>query len=140
MSSNPSVITPAAAPFVPTTTPNIERANRLISLRAHPGFLDILRITQEQVQEAVDACSNYPGWDTQQILVLQVRQKCATEFHQMLLARVNDAIQMGIDESRANVASLPEKSVAEAVDQGDYVRQKALEKFDEFDSRPAGSF
>src|ERR1035437_7829503 len=140
MSSPTPTVTAGTEPFIPRTTPNIERANRLISLRAHPGFIDILRITQEQVQEAVDACSNYPGWDTQQILVLQVRQKCATEFHQMLLAKVNEAIQTGLDEAKASIASLPVMSAAEAVDQGDYVRQQTLRKFDEFDSRPSGSF
>lgn len=138
MSSNPAPVTEATAPFVATTTPNIERANRLISLRAHPGFIDALRLSQELVQEATDICTDYPGWDAQQIVVLKVRMQCAKEHHQMFLAKINEAIHIGLVEGQT--LSLPEKTAAEAVDQGDFVRQQVLQKFDEYDSRPAGSF
>jgi hypothetical protein len=140
--SSPIPVTAATAPFVPTTTPNIERANRLISLRSNPGFLDLLRLSQELVDEAVETCSDYPGWDPQQMVVLKVRQQCAKEHHRMILVKINDAIQSGVDEMKSHLAAntLPEKTAEEAVDQGDYVRQETLKKFDEFDSRPAGSF
>lgn len=140
MSSTPIPVSAGATPFVPTTTPTIERANRLISVRTHPGFLDVLRISQEIVQSAVDVCRNYPGWDERQLIVLHARMKCAEEHHQLLIAKINEAIRDGIAESSSQSTSLPEKSASDAVDQGDYVRQQVLQKFDEQDNRPAGSY
>jgi hypothetical protein len=140
MSSNPIPVTAATVPFIATTTPTIERANRLMSLRAHPGFLDLIRLSQEMVQGAVDICTNYPGWDAQQIVVLKVRQQAATEHHQMLFAKMEEAIQQGIQDARSNQNPTPDKTAADAVDQGDYVRQAVLQRFDENDNRVAGSF
>jgi hypothetical protein len=140
MSSSPNPIANGPSPFVQTTTPAIERANRLISLRAHPGFLDLLRLSQELVDTARDICSDYGGWDAQQIVVLKVRMQCAKEHHQLLIAKLQDAIQEGIDDGTARASSLPEKSPEEMLDQGDYVRQKTLEKFNDMESRPAGSY
>ena len=51
---------------------------------------------------------------------------------------MNDAIREGVEEAR--ISTLPVATPEDAVDHGDYVRQKTLEKFEEFDSRPAGSF
>lgn len=140
MSSTPNPVSAATAPFEATTTPAMERANRLISVRSNPGFLDILRISQDIVQSATDTCTDYPGWDTMQVMVLKVRMQCAKEHHNLLIARIQDAIREGIEEGRAQVANLPAKTPAEMVDQGDYVRQAVLEKFDEYDNRPAGSY
>jgi|ERR1700676_499676 len=140
MSSNPNPVSEATAPFIPTTTPAIERANRLISLRTHPGFLDLLRLSQELVQSAADICADFPGWDAQQIVVLKVRMQAAKEHHALLIAKIQDAIQQGLDEGREQSSTLPAKSAEDSMDQGDFVRQKMLERFEEFDSRPAGSF
>lgn len=140
MSSNPSPVTEASSPFIQETTPGIERANRLHALKHHPGFPDLVRITQDLVQEAINACTRYPGWDSQQIVVLKVRQQCAVEFHDAVLVRIDNAIQAGIAESRALMANLPEKTASEIVDQSDYVRQKVLESFQEQDNRVAGSY
>ena len=142
MSAVPSVPRPAnepISPFVPTTTPTIERANRLISLRANPGFYDLLQLSQELVQSAADICEDYPGWDAQHIVVLKVRMQAAKEHHALLIHKVQEAIEAGLNEARAEIANLPAKTVAETLDQGDFVRQKVLEKFEEYDSRPAGS-
>jgi hypothetical protein len=129
-------------PFVATTTPAIERANRLIAVRSHPGFLDILRISQDLISEADEACRSYPGWDLQQILVLKVRMQCAQEHHKMLLAKIQDAVDDGVAEAKRQMdaAILKTKTPAEIVEQGDYVRQAVLTKFDEMDSRASGSF
>lgn len=140
MSSNPSPVTEKTAPFVPTTTAAMDRANRLISVRTHPGFLEILRISQDLVQSAVDMCVDYPGWDAQQIVILKVRMQAAKEHHELLLARINEAIQIGIEEGRTKTATLPEVSPDDIVDHGDYVRQAVLEKFNENDMRAAGSY
>lgn len=130
------------SPFVPATTPAIERANRLLGLRAHPGWADLIQLSRELVQEQVDNCSRYPGWDAQQIVVLKVRQQCATEYHEILLTqRVNAAIQAGIEEQHA-AQNIPQKSAAEALDHGDLVRQEILTRFAALDEdmRPAGSY
>jgi hypothetical protein len=130
----------ATQPFPQTTTPNIERANRLISLKAHPGFFDLLALSQELVQSSADQCADYGGWDAQQIVVLKVRMQAAKEHHQLLISKILEAIRTGVDEQMAMSATLPEKTVGDVVEQGDYVRQQVLTKFDEFDTRPAGSF
>ena len=127
-------------PFVPTTTPNIERANRLLGLRSHPGFMDLLRLSQEIVQSATDICADFGGWDAQQIVVLKVRMQAAKEHHELLIAKMQDAIRAGVEEDSMRRASMPEKSPEDVLAQGDYVRQEVLTKFDEMDSRAAGSF
>lgn len=125
---------------VVTATDHIQRANRLISLRAHPGFLDLLQISRDLVAVAVENCSGYPGWDPQQMMVLKIRQQSATEHHEMLIAKVLEAIRIGIDAAAAQPAVTT--TAAEAVDQGDYVRQAVLTKFKEKDdeNRIPGSY
>jgi hypothetical protein len=140
MSSNSAPINYGASPFVATTTAAIERANRLMGVRAHPGFLDIIRIEQELIQEAVDACIDYAGWDQQMIMLLKVQMQIAKQHHKTLLYRINQAIEQGVAEAKEQVDNLPQKTAAEAVDQGDLVRQQVLERFEEFDSRPGGSY
>lgn len=130
----------APSPFVPVTTPAIERANRLMSLRANPGFLDLIRLDQELMQEAVDACSEYPGWDPQVMVMLKVRMQIAKEHHKALLYKINQAIEQGVAEAKEHVDNLPQKTAAEVIEQGDFVRQRTLEHFNELDSRAAGSF
>ena len=140
MSSNPNSVSEQYQPFVPTTTFLIERANRLISLRAHPGFIDLLRISQELVDEATAVSIDYGGWDPQQIVVLKSRAQAAKEYHSRLIGKVMEAIRDGMEDASANASILPEKTPGEALEQGDYVRQKMLEKFDDMDARPAGSY
>ena len=128
------------SPFVATTTPVIERANRLISVRTNPGFYDILQISKEIVESATAVLLDYGGWDAMQISLLKTRAQAAKEHHELLISRIQDAIMAGVAEAKAQTAILPEKTVAEALEQGDYVRTKVLEKFDDYDSRPSGSF
>ena len=132
----------SASPFETTTTPLIERANRLIALRAHPGFLDLIRLSQEMVDEAIASTSDYPGWDAQQITVLKVRQQAAKEHHKRLFGKINEAIAAGIEDGVANLSNLPEKTAVEMMEQGDFVRQKVLQRFDQMDEdlRAAGSY
>lgn len=138
MSTAPSV---PLSPFEPVTTPTIERANRLMSVRTNPGFLDILRISQEIVQSAADTARDYPGWDLQQMLVLKVRSQVAKEHHDLLLAKINEAIREGIDERKRTASTVPAKTPTEVLEQGDLVRQEVLTKFDEMDDmRAAGSY
>ena len=129
-----------ANPFVPNTTSAIERANRLVALRSHPGFIDLLRLSLELVQQAADICADYPGWDAQQIVVLKVRMQAAKEHHQALLAKIQNAIEIGVAEASAQAQSFPEKTAEEILDQGDHVRRKVLEHFEEADGRLPGSY
>ena len=131
-------------PFVPTTTANIERANRLFGIQGHPGFLEIVRLSQELVTEAADVCAYFGGWDPQQIVMLKVRMQAAKEHHERLFGKIREAIERGITEDKAlresQTATLrPEKSASEVVETGDHVRREVLTKFAEMDDRIAGS-
>ena len=133
-----------AVPFVAITTPTIERANRLMHVQTLPGFLDIIRISQELVKDADTACADYGGWDPQQIVVLKVRMQAAREHHALLLKKIKDAIEAGILEQKAAMESAkptPEE-LRSAIEQGDLVRQAVLTKFDQKDAeqRTAGSY
>lgn len=138
MSTAPSVPLEVPAGYAGETTPTIERANRLISVRSNPGFRDIVQISLDLVKSAADMCADYPGWDPQQIVMLKVRMQCAKEHHEILLANINEAIRAGLEEART--ATLPQKTVVEAAEQGDYVRQAVLQKFEEIEGRAAGSY
>lgn len=140
MSSTPSPVTAATRPFEPTTTPAIERSNRLMSVRQNPGYVELVRIANEMAQEAVEANTTYPGYDTQVMWVLKIRQQVAAEYVQMFFSRVQSEIQAGVDDMNAQINNLPAKTAAEAIDQGDYVRQAVLQKFNEYDSRAPGSY
>jgi hypothetical protein len=128
------------SPFVPTTTPTIDRANRLISVRSNPGFLDIIRISQDLVKEAEEQSTDFRGWDPQQIVMLKCRSQAAKEHHVLLLSKINEAVEQGVAEARDLMAKFAVKTAAEAAEQGDYVRQKMLETFDQMDNRIAGSY
>ena len=133
-----------AVPFVAITTPTIELANRLMHVQTLPGFLDIIRISQELVKDADTACADYGGWDPQQIVVLKVRMQAAREHHALLLKKIKDAIEAGILEQKAAMESAkptPEE-IRSAIEQGDLVRQAVLTKFDQKDAeqRTAGSY
>lgn len=127
-------------PFVPNTTPAIDRANRLISLKAHPGFLDLLQISKSIVDSATGVLVDYGGWDSMQISVLKVRAQAAKEHHELLIARMMEAIRDGVDEDRTFTEIRPEKTPSEVLEQGDLVRQKVMEKFESMENRMAGSY
>jgi len=131
----------STSPFVSDTTPAIETANRLLAVRVHPGFLDVLRISQRLVEESAAVLVDYGGWDPQQIMVLKARAQAAKEHHHLLLVRINEAIEMGTNDQRELAPTLPSKSAEEIIEQGDFVRQEVLTKFAEMDdNRIPGSY
>lgn len=134
----------SAVPFVAVTTPTIERANRLMHLQTMPGFLDIIRMSQDLVTEAADACADFGGWDPQQIVVLKVRMQAAREHHALLIKKIRDAIEAGILEQKAamEAAKATPEMIRASIEQGDLVRQAVLTKFDQKDAenRTAGSY
>jgi hypothetical protein len=128
-------------PFEPTSSSAIERANRLMALRVHPGFSDLVRISQAMADEAGRTSITYPGWDPNQLMILKARAQAALEHHELLFAKITEAVREGVQEQAAS-ANLPDKSVTEVLETGDYVRQEVLTKFSEFDSesRLPGSY
>lgn len=129
-----------ANPIADTTTPAIQRANRLMSLRSNPGYQDLLQISAQLVKEASDTSIDYPGWDAQQIAVLKSRAQGSKAHHEEMQRRIQSAIQDGIAEGRAMRDTLPQVSAEEALETGDFVRQEVLKKFEEEENRPAGSY
>ncbi len=128
-------------PLISSESPVIARANRLMSLRANPGFQDAFRLSKDMADEAGRISITYGGWDPQQIMVLKARAQAALEHHELFFAKITEAIREGIAEQAASV-TLPEKSVEEVLETGDLVRQQVLTRFDEFDSesRLPGSY
>ena len=119
----------------------IDRANRLLSLRSNPGFADAFQISKEIVESLTESAITYPGWDIQQLMVLKSRAQAAKEHHDLLFGKIIEAIRDGI-EAQAAASNLSDKTPAEIVEQGDYVRQQVLTRFEEFDSecRAPGSY
>jgi hypothetical protein len=120
-------------PFEPQTTPNIDRANRLISLRENPGFRDLIRLSQDLVDAAQAISTDFGGWDPMQIVMLKCRAQAAKEHHALFFAKIQELIQMGTDEMREQIASMPVKTATEVMEQGDFVRQRVLETFQDND-------
>ena len=116
--------------FEQSSTPEIERANRLMGLRAHPGFRDLFQLSQEITKSLTAHAIDYPGWDLQQLMVLKVRAQSATEHHDLLFAKMTEAIREGIASQAAN-SNLADKSISEVLETGDHVRQEVLARFEE---------
>jgi hypothetical protein len=127
-------------PFVETTTPKIERANRLIGLRSHPGFRDLVQITLDLAEEADKQLVSFRGWDAQAITAHALAAQISRRFQQELVRRMAEQIGEGIMEAKELASKLPEKNAQQMLDDHDYVRRMALDKFSEFDDRVAGSY
>lgn len=142
MSDSPAMNTEVTVdhPFAESTTATIERANRLMAIRSHPGFVDIVQIALDIAKEPNDTLLNYPGWDALQIAILKTRAQTAKEFKEELFKRIVVAINEGVVEARNLQSQLPTKSAVELIEEHDFVRRKALEVFSEMDNRVAGSY
>ena len=110
-----------------------ERANRLMALRAHPGFQEAWQISKQLSDEAGRISITYPGWDPTQIIILKSRAQAALEFHEQLFGRIAGAIRDGIEEQAA-ASNLHDKTPAEVLEQGVYVRQQVLSRFEDLDT------
>ena len=122
------------------STPAMERANRLVSLRSHPGFKDLIQIALDMAGEAEEKLTSFNGWDPAAISAIAVASQISRRFQQELMRRIQAAINDGILEAKTLANQLPEKTAADLLDQSDFVRRKALEMFDEMDNRVAGSY
>lgn len=126
---------------VSDATSIIDRANRLLGLRANPGYPDAWQISKALSDEATRISVTYPGWDPQQIMVLKARAQAALEHHELFFAKIQEAIRDGI-QAQAAASNLSEKTPTEAIETGDYVRQEVLKRFDEMgtESRLPGTY
>ena len=113
--------------------PVIDIANRLLSLRSNPGFAEAWRISKDMTDEAARISITYPGWDPQQIMVLKARAQAALEHHEGFFARIQEAINVGI-QAQAAQSNMSDKTPTEVLETGDYVRQEVLTHFAEMDS------
>ena len=110
-------------------TPAIERANRLMSLKAMPGYLELIRISQRLVEEATAQLVDFNGWDEKQIAVLKARAQAAKEHHSLLFSLIDQYIQDGYNEAQSQQqrAGLPSDESARAViEEADRLRASVL--------------
>lgn len=117
---------------------NVERANRLIGLKNHPGWNELIRIGQELVQQATEIARDYPGWDPMQLMCLQSRAKAASEYHSLMIATVAKYIQEGVAEAmefNANAQANKPHTIEEADD-----LRRAVLSHKEDDARVPGSY
>jgi hypothetical protein len=132
-------------PFEARTTLTIDKANRLIALRAHPGFNDLVALSEQTVKLAEDALVGYEGWDRDELNARSIAFRAAKKSHEMLFGRMAHAIQEGIEEAAAvrdaNATSGDPYS-RDAADMADELRAKVLQHIDEtrYDTRIPGTY
>jgi hypothetical protein len=127
-------------PFQPDTTLSIDIANRLHSLRAHPGFYDLVRISEETVKEAEEAFVNFTGWDKEELAARSLAFRSANKHHQRLWEKVEAAITNGIEEAR-QARDEADPYNKETADMADNLRTAVLRKHSEaYDTRVPGTY
>jgi hypothetical protein len=129
-------------PFVNTMTPAMDRAQRLLSLRQHPGFRDLIRLSQDMADKVDIDLRRYPGWDLQQIAVLHARAKAALEHHEAWMNAIQEAINQGEAEAveLRDANQLAAKTPEQIVEESDMLRIRMLNRFAEMDNRIPGSY
>ena len=129
-------------PFVNTMTPAMDRAQRLLSLRQHPGFRDLIRLSQDMADKVDMDLRRYPGWDLQQLAVLHARVKAAQEHHEAWMGAVQEAINQGEAEAveLRDANQLAAKTPEQIVEESDMLRIRMLNRFAEMDNRIPGSY
>ena len=129
-------------PFVNTMTPAMDRAQRLLSLRQHPGFRDLIRLSQDMADKVDMDLRRYPGWDLQQLAVLHARVKAAQEHHEAWMNAIQEAINQGEAEAveLRDANQLAAKTPEQIVEESDMLRIRMLNRFAEMDNRIPGSY
>lgn len=133
-----------ANPIESRTTPYIDRASRLLSLRGHPGFGDLVALSQETVNIARAALVNFEGWDKDELVARSIAYRAAEKSHEMLFVRLAQAIQTGIEEASAvRDAAIPANQYSkEAADMSDELRAQVIQQIDQsnYETRTPGSY
>lgn len=81
--------------------PEVALSRRLMSVRNTPGFLDVLRISQQIVDSATAIVVDYGGCKGEEIMLLKIRAQAAKEHHALLISKINAAIEAGIAAQNA---------------------------------------
>ncbi len=74
-------------------------ANRMLALKASPGFHDLRLLAEMLEREAAVAARDFPGFDPQEIVTLKVQSQTAHKVLAELFGRIDAAI--------ANARGLP---------------------------------
>jgi hypothetical protein len=130
-------------PFEQRTTLTIDKANRLIALKAHPGFNDLVALSEQTVKLAEEALVGYEGWDRDELNARSIAFRAAKRSHEMLFGRMAHAIQQGIEEAAAvRDSGAPGDFSAEAADMADQLRVRVLQHMDEtkYETRIPGTY
>lgn len=137
--SAPTEVKNPISPFVPTTTPDMERANRLMSLKSHPGFLDLVRISHDLAESVIQQMLAFQGWDLMQIATVRAAAQGANEHHRGLFAAIDALIEKGTAEAMEQIANAQmQKTPQEIIEQSDHVRRTVLQKFAQMDDNQQG--
>ena len=126
-------------PFEARTTLGIDIANRLYSLKIHPGYHDLVRMSESVVQIAEDAFINFRGWDKDELQARSLAFQAAKRFHTLLFSKVEEAISSGIEELRA-AKQEAEPFSREVADMADDLRVAALQFADDNETRIPGTY
>jgi len=113
-------------PFEPRTTLAVDRANRLHSLIAHPGWNDMVALSEQTVKIAEDALVNFEGWDRDELVARSIAFRAAKKSHQRLFNGIQQAVQAGVEEAAVLMDSEDPFSRATA-DMADDLRVRILQ-------------
>ena len=136
-------ITNPIIPFEPRTTLTVDRANRLMGLKAHPGFNDLVRLSEETVRAAEAAVTEYSGWDKDELVARSIAFRAAKRSHEMLFTRMAQAIQDGVAETLQQRSEQPLTFDAREADaMAEDLRAEVLRQIDEqnYDTRVSGTY
>lgn len=132
-------------PYEARTTMTIDRANRLHALKGHPGFQDLIALSQRTVDVSKDALVNYAGWDKDELVARSIAFRAAVKSHEMLFVRMAQAIQEGIEEAmqiQGSQATPSDLTNRESADMADELRALVLQQIDNnsYDTRVPGTY
>jgi hypothetical protein len=105
----------------------INRSNRLLSLKQSAGWNDFVRICEVLVSRAAETAIRFEGWDMQQSFCLHQRAKTALEFKEEIFIEIANQIKAGLNPEPDPIPQPEQKS---AIDP-DALREKILREMKE---------
>jgi len=109
---------------------------RLRQLKGMSGYYDLMQLSQGLVNQATAQLVDFPGWDTQQIATLKARAQAAKEFHQLLFASVEAAINLSIQPPVEPEPNINDRNAANHAD----ALREAFMATNDADTRIPGSY
>jgi len=128
-------------PYEQTISLAIDKANRLHSLRAHPGFNDLVALSEETVRIAERELVEFAGWDKDELVARSIAFRAAKKSHERLFMGIMRTIQEGIEEA-AILRGSEDPYSREAVEMADELRLKVLQHAEatNYETRIPGSY